>query len=120
MNKTTQFHHIRNVGRKGRDNLTVAYIKDTRTDKDGNEHKLIFVGISRCSRKDQFNKAKGRMIALGRAERARDNVNKGVFARIHRDSPYSDSFVAEVDSFVKKDIVKLISEDYLKSYLGKE
>lgn len=118
MNNAISFHHIRNVGRNGRENLTVAFIKDTVPDKEGIDHKIIYVGVSRCSAKDQFNKAKGRLLAEGRAAKARTNLSKGVFMRLHRDSPYADSFTTEVDSFAKKDVLKLINDHYLKGYLS--
>lgn len=58
---TIHFHHIRNFGRSKKDNYTLAILPKENT---------IYVGISKCSRKDQFEKAKGRLIAQGRAEKA--------------------------------------------------
>lgn len=58
---TIHFHHVRNVGRGKKDNYTLAILPQ----KD-----YVYVGISKCSRKDQFEKAKGRLIAQGRAEKA--------------------------------------------------
>lgn len=60
-NNTIHFHHIRNFGRGKKDNYTIAILPKENT---------IYVGISKCSRKDQFEKAKGRLIAQGRAEKA--------------------------------------------------
>lgn len=108
----TNFYHVRNVGRKNKEHVTVCYIPDTMQDKDGKEHKIIYVGVARCSHKDQFVKAKGRMIAEGRAKRAQENIKRGVFARISKDSPYPDAFATEVDSFVKKDIIPMLTDAF--------
>lgn len=59
--ENTSFHHARNVGKRKKENYTFAIIPTERT---------IFVGIAKCSKRDQFDKAKGRMIASGRAVRA--------------------------------------------------
>lgn len=69
---TVHFHHVRNVGRGHKDNYTLAIFP---------KKYAIYVGISKCSRKDQFEKAKGRVIAEGRAKKAAeldnvDNVEK--------------------------------------------
>ena len=64
--ENTSFHHARNVGKRKKENYTFAiYPTDT----------TIFVGIAKCSKRDQFDKAKGRMIAVGRAVRCAESYS---------------------------------------------
>lgn len=60
-NSQITFHHVRNVGKGKRENYTFAIIptKDT-----------IYIGVSKCSKKDQFDKKIGREIAFERASHA--------------------------------------------------
>lgn len=63
MSKNSQitFHHVRNIGKGKRENYTFAIIPTKTT---------IFIGVSKCSKKDQFDKKVGRDIAFERASHA--------------------------------------------------
>lgn len=55
------FTHLRNVGKGKKENYTIAF------QFRGED---VHVGVAKCSRRDQFNKKRGRVIAEGRLERA--------------------------------------------------
>lgn len=67
-NSQITFHHVRNVGKGKRENYTFAIIP-TKT--------LIFIGVSKCSKRDQFDKKIGREIAFERASHAAYNARYG-------------------------------------------
>lgn len=100
------FHHIRNYDRKSKPQYTIAFV-DGEDVKTGD--KVVHVGIAQCSRKDQFNKSKGRLLAEGRALKAKENFQYGKPTKVYANKSYIPVVNIRTDCETKRDIINEIT-----------
>jgi transposase len=97
------YHHVRNVGKTKKDNYTFAIIPKDNT---------FFVGVAKCSRKDQFARKVGRAIASSRVQRYFDQTK----CHLEDDRPIRGAFeiyfppTEEIDATSKDFTAILMSE----------